>query len=373
MNGKIRILHILLNLHYGGVETFAINLWRTIDRRRFSFDFAVVEGPEGMNETEARKLGATIHRYRRPRNALSFLLDIDRLIRAGGPYDIVHSHLGLPSALALLAAHKNSVRARFAHAHSPLNLRSRLSFLYSRPLLATISHTATRKLAVSSRAATSYFGNNWTNDPLVDVLPCGIPLPLPPTKSKHELRRELDLPTDAAILISVGRMVPVKNHHFLIQVLRHLQPFQPTYLVLIGDGPLKGDLERAAREQGLEHKVIMPGKQTGPNVARYLHSADAFALPSLSEGLPMAAIEAQAAGLPCTFSTGIPKEASVLPELTTFLPLSEGPSRWAKQIATAVKGGKLELTRARSAIKESSFSIHSATRRLEALYEADSK
>lgn len=369
MKDRLRILHVLLNLHFGGVETFAFNLLRNIDKTRYSLDFAVVEGPKGMNEPEARALGARIFRYRRPRNAIGFVSDIERILEFGGPYDIVHSHLGLPSTLVLLAAHKHSITGRIAHAHSAMTPRAGLMGMVSRFLPKSLSYTATRKLAVSRNAAESHYGASWTDDPLVDILPCGITFPLEQYQDRKELRKELGLPEGALILISVGRMVPIKNQEFLLSVLSHLLPLHPSYLLLVGDGPLKPKLAQSARENGLEHNVLMPGHQTSKDVARYLHAADVFALPSHSEGLPMSAVEAQAAGLPCILSTGVPREVSVIPELTSFICPSAGAREWALAIYEAFLHGRIDIERAREKVRASELSISSITQKIEHLYE----
>ena len=64
-----------------------------------------------------------------------------------------------------------------------------------------------------------------------------------------------------------------------------------------------------------------------------LGSVDTFVFPSHHEGLGLALVEAQAAGLPCIASSSVPEEATVVPKLITRLPLAAGPAAWAEAIA----------------------------------------
>ncbi len=106
-------------------------------------------------------------------------------------------------------------------------------------------------------------------------------------------------------VIYVGRLEPEKNLGRLIEALAMISE-PPIRLVVIGDGSLRAELERRARERGVaaEFKGVVPHSE----LPRHLNAADVFVLPSLSEGHPKALIEAMASGLPCAASArgGIP-------------------------------------------------------------------
>lgn len=115
-------------------------------------------------------------------------------------------------------------------------------------------------------------------------------------RERSERRRQLGLP-DLPTVLFVGALVPRKNPHLLLQALAALRARDAQVVLL---GPVReayaGRLRALAAERGVAGRVVMPGFVT--NVADYLAAADVFCLPSGEEGLPNAALEALAAGLP---------------------------------------------------------------------------
>lgn len=122
-----------------------------------------------------------------------------------------------------------------------------------------------------------------------------------------ELRRELGLPADAFVVVNVGRLAEQKAQADLVEAAARVHAVHPHLRVLIlGEGHLRGALEAQISAAGLQDAVRILGFKD--NVGEYLAMADAFALPSVDEGLPIALLEAVAAGLPpvCTAVGGIP-------------------------------------------------------------------
>jgi glycosyltransferase involved in cell wall biosynthesis/2-polyprenyl-3-methyl-5-hydroxy-6-metoxy-1,4-benzoquinol methylase len=112
-------------------------------------------------------------------------------------------------------------------------------------------------------------------------------------------------PRTRGTVIYAGRLEQEKNLARLIDAMSAIRD-PAARLVLLGDGSLRGALERRARAAGLdaEFKGVVPHSE----LPRHFHEADCFALPSLTEGHPKALIEAMACGLPCAASArgGIP-------------------------------------------------------------------
>jgi glycosyltransferase involved in cell wall biosynthesis len=121
------------------------------------------------------------------------------------------------------------------------------------------------------------------------------------------LRRELEIPEDAFVIVTVGRLAEQKSQADLIAAVARLHPLHPRLRVLIiGEGHLRRRLEQQIAAAGLEHVVRILGFK--PNAREYLSFASAFVLTSLDEGLPIALLEAAAARVPavCTPVGGIP-------------------------------------------------------------------
>lgn len=108
-------------------------------------------------------------------------------------------------------------------------------------------------------------------------------------------RKEIDVPEDVFVLLSVGELNKNKNHETVIKALAKLNNSK-IYYVICGQGPLKDYLRSLAKELGLEKQVKLLGYRR--DIAEICKTVDLFAFPSLREGLGLAALEAMASGLP---------------------------------------------------------------------------
>ena len=109
-------------------------------------------------------------------------------------------------------------------------------------------------------------------------------------------------------ILFVGNLVPVKGPVCLLRAVRLLSPARP--VVIIGDGPLRPDLERYTRQQGLAGQIHFMGRRRPDEVALWMNAAELLCLPSVSEGMPNVVLEARASGLPVVASP-----AGAVPEL----------------------------------------------------------
>jgi glycosyltransferase involved in cell wall biosynthesis len=146
---------------------------------------------------------------------------------------------------------------------------------------------------------------------------------------RNEKRKEHSL--EAKFVVGhVGRFAYQKNHSFLLKIFKELlKKRSDAVLFLIGEGPLQNEVKKEAAKSGIGEKVIFFGST--PLVHEYMQMFDVFLLPSRFEGLPLAGIEAQSAGLPCVFSDAITTEAGITGNCI-FLPLKKSPREWAEAI-----------------------------------------
>ena len=115
--------------------------------------------------------------------------------------------------------------------------------------------------------------------------------------SRLEVRTAAGIGPDDLFLLSVGRLVDAKAHDILVSAMPTvLKEFPNAKVGICGDGVLRSNLEAQIKSLGLVDSVKLLGEQN--NVAKFLSSADVFVLPSRSEGLPMALLEAMSIGLP---------------------------------------------------------------------------
>src|SRR5438105_4728097 len=119
--------------------------------------------------------------------------------------------------------------------------------------------------------------------------------------ARTTLREELSLRSGDRLLVSIGNLYPVKGHRHLIDAMGHLADRHPSlHLAIAGRGDLADALALQARALGLAHRVHFLGLRS--DIANVLAAADVFVLPSLSEGLPLALLEAMLAGRPIVAS-----------------------------------------------------------------------
>lgn len=129
--------------------------------------------------------------------------------------------------------------------------------------------------------------------PVIDVIPNGVDIQRIHAAVPYS-KAELELPDDALVLLQVARFYEPKDPMTLLESMRLLD--NKTYLLLVGDGAMRGELENFVQENGLSDRVRFLGVRT--DIERLLKSADIVLLSSKYEGLSLAAIEGMASGKP---------------------------------------------------------------------------
>lgn len=327
----IRVLHIVGGLNVGGVETWLAEGLPTIDRNLYQFDF-LVHG-DGMQFYRARMEanGARVWQCPNPRNLHAYMQSFLRILRTTR-YDAIDAHTYCSSGLALALAAWARVPVRIFHSHtaqdeSRAGIVRAIYFAFSRWL---IQRYATRGAAVSQEAARPLFPKDWRDHPARWFLaPVGIDLsPFEVVADRAAVLLELNLPTNAKVIVHVGRFAAVKNHDFIIAIAVEMARLDPNvFFLLVGDGELRAAMEQRVNTLGLGSQFRFTGVRC--DVPRLLQACDAFVFPSIYEGFPMAYIEAQAAGLPCVISAAIASEAEVVVPGTRRLSLDGSPREWA--------------------------------------------
>lgn len=129
----------------------------------------------------------------------------------------------------------------------------------------------------------------------VHVTPLGVDLAdFAPDRRDPALRRELGLAESQPLLIYVGRLDKEKQPHVVVDAFRRLPADLGAQLALLGDGPLKDDIEALG-----DRRIHMPGFVSGrPDLARWLASADLYVSGMADETFGVSVVEAQASGLP---------------------------------------------------------------------------
>jgi glycosyltransferase involved in cell wall biosynthesis len=204
--------------------------------------------------------------------------------------EIAHGHefsLAFYGAWAARIAGIPNVITMHGRVHYPGRIRRRVALraaVMSSGATVSVSHALGRQLA----------DDLWLPQGRIKFIPNGVRLlPVP----RSTLREELRLSDDQRLILSVGSLYPVKGHRYLLEAVAKLSVRHPDlHVAIAGQGHLLESLREQSEALGLGPRLHLLGLRT--DVANLLAACDVFALPSLSEGLPLALLEAMLAGRP---------------------------------------------------------------------------
>lgn len=333
-----RILHVFARMDRGGAETRIMEVYRNLDRNEIQFDFINLDSGVHHYDQEIKKLGGRKFIVRHPRKSGVFAhsLDLYRIMKNAGPYQAVHAHTAHHEGVVALVSKIAGIKYRVCHARttSSKNINSvlkRLSIAFGRRL---ILNNATSLLSISKAAGEYLFGERAMKQGLVQVVPNAVDLI--PYKEAQEvdtnlIRNELNIPNCELLIGHVGRFSEVKNHQFLIKLVEHLRTSNiDAHLILVGGGELRPKIEKQVANCQLTDYVHFLG--VCENIPQLMKLFDVFVMPSIYEGLGGAAIEAQAAGIPCVLSSSLPDEVDMGVGLVQFVSLDCQIEVWKNTI-----------------------------------------
>jgi glycosyltransferase involved in cell wall biosynthesis len=217
--------------------------------------------------------------------------------------DVLHTHSGT-WLKAARAAHRAGVR-RIIHTVHGLHDREPR---FSRLLVRAASHY-THAITAVSLPLLEYMKVRHGAPQSSMIIANGIDLTrFAPTRpgargDRETRRRSLGVPADGMLIGHIARLAPVKNQSLLLQAFQRVAEQRPeARLVVLGDGPLKEQLDGQARALGIDDKVRFVGAVA--DVAPWLSAFDVFVLSSDAEGTSISILEALASGL-CVVATAV--------------------------------------------------------------------
>lgn len=355
-----KVLHIGLSYERGGIESFVMNYYRSIDRSIIQFDFVNPYDKPLAYEKEILSLGGIV--YKLPdfhKNPILFRKELRNIIKA---YKIVHVHmLSAANLIPLQVAVECNVKRIIAHSHNTLAEGIIRRFLhqihYKR-----IKKYANTLLACSEKAGEWMFGKEVSFEVIKNAI--NIDRYTYNQQCREVCRKEFNIDDDSLLYGNIGRLNVQKNQSFLIDVFAEILKKQPnSYLCIIGDGELRQDLMNRINKLKISDRVLMTGSRT--DVYRLYNALDVIIMPSIFEGLPITLVEAQANGLKCYVSKNrVPDESKILDSME-FLELSLGAKKWAERI---VDGKCSRIRSAKEVLTAQHYDISKESIHLESLY-----
>ena len=308
-NGEpLRVLHVITRMIVGGAQENTILSCALVDRARFRSEILTgpQTGPEGSLHGEARMRGVTLHvepALVREMHPLKDMLALVRLVRflRRGRYDVVHTHSSKAGILGRLAARLAGVPVVVHTVHG-------WAFTPERPWAVFRFYVWLERLcarwcgtlivvAKSDREEGLALGIGRQEQYMLIRSGIEIEAYRDVTVTAAEARQAISVPLNAFVVGSVGRLSPQKAPLDLVAAFADLaQERADAHLVMVGDGPLLGEVEAAVARAGLGHRVHLLGLRR--DVPVLLRAFDVLALSSRWEGLPRVFPQAMAAGLP---------------------------------------------------------------------------
>lgn len=355
MQEPIRILMLFTILNRGGAETMVMNYYRNIDRKKVQFDFLVHREERGAYEDEIETLGGRIYRLipLHPFTFRNYQHQISDFFDAHPEYKIIHGHCSESGYFIYKEASKRGIPVIIAHAHSMKALFD-AKWFFRTYFKHAMRKYVTQIFTCGEEAGVWLAGKELSAKAVLQRNAIDTKRYLYNASKAAEMKEAIGIPADCQVIGHVGSFWKIKNQTFLIDVFRILHQRNPkTRLVMVGEGELRKELMQKVKDLHLENVALFLG--TRSDVPDLLKAMDVFVFPSFGEGLSVAMMEAQCAGLPCVVSDGIPKEVAMT-DLVSFLSLKESVETWISSIEK-VLSQKKDRTQYPAIITEKGYDI----------------
>ena len=375
---RTKVAYILTPITFGGSEKVSLNFLRTVDRSRFDILPILLTRPWEEVPYFACEIQQLGYAYDTIPVGLKANGDRLRVLRVAwrlhsiltrGSFNLVHTHgyfadiCGLPVA-RLLGIDCISTCHGFIANDLKLGIYNRLDKYALR---------LSRSVIAVSEGLKADLAHSGIHETRIVVLPNAVESSLGEKEllaRRQKIRSSLAIAPQEHVVGYLGRLSEEKGLTYLVDaVVVFRDAAVPVKLIIVGDGPERSALEQQVKARGLESMVIFAGFQT--DIENWLPVFDSFVLPSLTEGTPMALLEAMAVGVPviATAVGGVPKVVTDGVNGLLVPPGEIGPISKKIQLLKGNPDFMRRLSIEGSNTIKSSYNIHSWCRRIEAIYD----
>ena len=357
----LRVLQLGMTSNLGGIETYLMNYYRTVDKSKIQFDFLNIYNNPLCFSNDILGMGGKIFNvpsyYKHP---FKYLKETKKIINSNS-YFIIHCNMNSAAMIyPLIAAKMSRARVIISHAHNSSSDKGVIKSLLHDVNKHFIPLLANRFYACSDKAGKWFFTKRILDSCNYKIIYNAVDLKKYKynEKNRREIRKELGIADDCFVLGHVGRFNKQKNHKFIIDIFNDISGYNKNViLLLIGKGPLITKIKELVKKNNMTNSVIFLENRN--DMEKIYCAMDLFILPSLYEGLPLVGVEAQLCGLKCLFSDTITNELSISKH-SEYLPLVS--SVWVNRIVG------LTQERSRFVVAGDKFNIEINTKMLENNY-----
>lgn len=322
----------------GGVQAVMMNIIRNM-HKEFIFDMLLFTSDKRYYDEEFLKYGGRIHRIPRYEGnnkirkkidyyirGVSLYIRVKKLLKKEGPFDIIHCNAEFESAPIMKAASELGIPIRITHTHIISKKHNFVATCLEEYRKKVIDRYSTKRVGCSVEACKSFFLDSTRTTVINNIY----------DNSKFNPKLYKCSVDDRLQVLQVGSFCATKNQLFSIEVLHKIrEQIKNVKFSFVGfdiDGYEKIIKDKIKLLNLEEHVSFYP---CDADIPRLLTKSTAFIFPSLHEGFGIAIIEAQAMGVRCFASEGVPKTTDC--GGVTFLKLSDGADVWADKIIDAYR------------------------------------
>ena len=324
-----RVLICGLTDNKGGLETYIMNIYRNIDRRKLQFDFLYGENGTVAFSDEIKKLGGHIyHIPRKYKHPIRHFLLVRKLFKENNYEGLYFQcNVKLRTIELFKLAKKYGVKKRVIHSHNTKKEKRNKIILFREWYTSKLYDKYCTDFFACSKAAGKWMFNNRKFSVVNNCIDTDV--------FKYDeicrdaLRNSLKIKKNTVVLGTVGKLDYQKNPEFMVEVFNFYHKMNPDSIFIhIGDGIQHEKIQRMVESYGLSDSYYLKGLLS--DVSNYLNAMDIFLLPSRFEGFPIVLVEAQSVGLPCVVSSNVTKESKIT-DLVNYKEINS-PKSWAYEI-----------------------------------------
>ena len=339
------IFHLMKMKGVSGSENHLLTLLRGMDRREFHFHVGILAEPRHIPLLQAyrqalEEAGVTVAFFpMRKFFDYSLIWRLRRYMR-DHRIDLAHTHLIHADLYGTLAAKLARISTIISSRHNDDRFRRYHVLIWLNRLLA---HWQTKIIVIS----------DWVGRFLQEVegIPAekiarihyGLdPAPIEALADPAYVRQQFNIPADAPVIGTIGRLTAQKGQIYLLQAVSLLKKESSDLrVIIIGDGELRGELEAHTKALDITTQVIFTGSRDHRETLRLLSGMDMFVFPSLWEGFGLVLLEAMALKKPIVASNVSAIPESVIDEMTGILVASQDASALFSAISRLLKQSEI--------------------------------
>lgn len=327
---KIRLMHIINCFTFAGAEILVYNIAERIDKTRFDVFICSIGTNDCVVESNIKKMlqnkSITVLELEKPsqKNRIGGILRLAGLLRQYR-IDVINTHCSSPDFYGKIAGFLVGVPFIYSTVHGKVG--------YKRTREIFLRHLTTNYIAISE-----YIKNYMREDlgvpfDKIEIIRNGVESAdyhsIDRQAAKKAIMTELGIDINKRVVASIGRLVQLKGHNYLIDAARDiLNKYDDVHFLIVGNDKIDiewaNGLKRLVKDKKLEKYFTFTG--TRNDINNILAGTDVFVLPSLTEGLPLTVLEAMASGVPVV-STDVGSVSEVVKHRENGLLIPPGNSQ----------------------------------------------